>query len=569
MNGMARRRRVAIGSAVVAVIGLAACTDDDSASPATTASAATAAPTSTAAAPTSAESTAPPTTAAGKLLEAPVSPVPPLLDDAKVQAAVDQLDGIIADAMDRTGIPGVATAVVYKDKVLYAKGFGVRKVGEPDKVDPDTVFQVASVSKPVASTIVAGVVGQGKANWTEPVKTWNPDFELKDPYVTANADLADLLSHRSGLPGLSGDLLEDLGWDRDYILGVLKEQPLEPFRQTYDYSNFGITEAGVAAADAMGMSWEDLADTVLFKPLGMTSSSYRHSDYEARSNKALISVPVGPDADKKWESKFVRNADAEAPAGGLSTSVNDMVKFIRLQLGKGTVDDTQIVDATALQQTHLPHQEIRQPTDPAMRTQFYGLGWNVNYDDEGRVKLDHSGAFFLGAGTNVMFLPGEQLGVVTLTNGQPHGVPESINNAFVDAAQHGKPTVDWLTFYDKAFQGLYDAYAQAGAEWATPPASPAPPKALTAYVGTFQNAYYGPLTVQATGDQLSMTMGPPAAPVTFALTPFDGDKFTFDTVGENATGKSGATFTVGADGTAASVTLDVYNATGLGTFTRG
>lgn len=566
------RVRAALVTAV-GVLALAACTSDGeskgTATTATTSPSASASPTS--APPSVAAASTPaslPDTSSSSLLPAPVSPVPASLDDARVQAAVDQLDGIIAAAVERTGMPGLATAVVYKDKVVYAKGFGVREVGKPDKVDADTVFQVASVSKPVASTVIAAVVGQGKANWTDPVRTWNPEFELGDPYVTAQTDLADLLSHRTGLPGLSGDLLEDLGWDRDYILSVLKEQPLNAFRQTYDYSNFGITEAGVAAADAVGVTWEDLATTELFDPLGMKNSSYRHADFMANPDKALIHVPVGPITDKVWEAKYVRNADAEAPAGGLSTSINDMAQFIRLQLGAGTVDGKEIVDPAALQVTHVPHQEISQPTDPAVRAQFYGLCWNVNYDDQGRVKLDHSGAFFLGTGTNVMMLPGEQLGIVTLTNGQPHGVPEAINNAFFDAAQNGRPTVDWLSFYDQAFQGAYDAYANAGAEWKTPPANAAPPKAPSAYAGTYQNAYYGPLTVTGNGDALSMTMGPPAAPVTFALSDFDGDTFTFVTIGENATGNSGATFTVGADGTATSVTLSAYDATGLGTFTR-
>jgi hypothetical protein len=349
---------------------------------------------------------------------------------------------------------------------------------------------------------------------------------------------------------------------------VIKQQPLEPFRQTYEYSNFGFTEAGVAAADAMSTSWEDLATDVLFKPLGMDSSSYRHADYEARANKALIHVPVGPLTDKRWEAKYVRNADAEAPAGGLSTSVNDFAKFLRLQLGNGTLDGTKYIDGAALQEAHVPHQEISHPDNPAVRTQFYGLGWNVIYDDNGRVRLDHSGAFFLGAGTNITFYPGEQLGIVTLTNGQPHGVPEAINNAFMDAAQHGKPTVDWFGYFDKVFAGLYAEVAQAGAKWRTPPAHPAPAMALETYAGTYQNAYYGPLTVQASGDRLSMAMGPPAAPTTFVLTHFDGDSFTFETIGENAFGPSGATFTIASDGTAASVVLDAYNATGLGTFTR-
>lgn len=131
---------------------------------------------------------------------------------------------------------------------------------------------------PLASTVAAGVVGRKAIKWTDPVINFNPDFSLKDPYVTRNATFADLMSHRGGLGTGSGDLLEDLGFDRSYILAHLNQQPLDTFRTSYHYSNFGYTEGGQAVADAMKMSWEDLADEILFKPLGMSSTSYRHAD---------------------------------------------------------------------------------------------------------------------------------------------------------------------------------------------------------------------------------------------------------------------------------------------------
>ena len=228
----------------------------------------------------SSDSTAPssPSPAPSSLPSAPEAQVPPLLDRAKVDNALARLDGSVRNAMEQTGVPGIAVAVVYHDEVLHAQGYGVRKVGEAATVDADTVFQLASVSKPLASTVVAGVVGRGKAHWTDPVIRHNPAFALKDPYVTRNATFEDLMSHRSGLHTGAGDLLEDLGFDRDYILAHLNQQPLDPFRDTYNYSNFGYTEGGQAAADAMGMPWEDLAEEILFRPLGMASSSYRHAD---------------------------------------------------------------------------------------------------------------------------------------------------------------------------------------------------------------------------------------------------------------------------------------------------
>lgn len=480
---------------VVLGLGLTACADDsdDRAAPTTSAPEAATPPASAASsttapsAPRSTSSPAASTTVAASpsssLLAGPVQPVPPLLDEAKVDNAVGQIDGLVQSAIDRTGLPGAAVAVVYRDEVIFAKGYGVREVGRPETVDPDTVFQVASVSKPLTSTVIAGVVGQGKASWTTPVVTYNPEFALSDPYVTANATLSDLLSHSSGLNTGAGDLLEDLGWDRDYILGKLDQQPLDAFRSTYNYSNFGITEAGQATADAMAMAWEDLAQETLFGPLGMTSTSYRHADYEARTNKALIHVEVGAPGSKQWDASYVRNADAEAPAGGVSSSVNDLAKFVRLQLGAGSFAGTPVVDPAALQVTHVPHQELSQPTTPGVRTQFYGLCWNVTTDDEGRVKLDHSGAFRLGAATNVMLMEGEQLGIVTLTNGMPLGIPEAINNAFFDAAQNGQPTVDWLEYYESAWRSIYAEADSASGQYTTPPASPTPALDLAAYAG--------------------------------------------------------------------------------------
>ena len=232
--------------------------------------------------------------AAKPLLKAPVVPVPPLFTEAAIDKATAALDGIVEDAMKRTGMPGVAVGVVYKDKVIYAKGFGVRELGKPGAIDPDTVFLLASVSKPIASTIVAKLVGDGVVKWDDPAKLHNPAFALNDPYVTEHATLADLLSHRSGLRTGSGDLLEDLGFDRDYILSHLDQQPLDPFRATYHYSNFGYTAGGIAAAVAAGKSWEDLADEVLFKPAGMTTASYRHADYLANKDRAHIhAAPEG------------------------------------------------------------------------------------------------------------------------------------------------------------------------------------------------------------------------------------------------------------------------------------
>ncbi|HYX48589.1 MAG TPA: serine hydrolase domain-containing protein, partial [Ktedonobacteraceae bacterium] len=209
----------------------------------------------------------------------------------QVETAIPKLEQYAKDAMQRTGVPGIAVTVVFHDEVLYLKGFGVRKVGENQAVDADTVFQIASLSKPIASTVVAGVVGDKLVSWDDPIIKHDPGFQMDNPYVTQKVTIRDMFSHRSGLPDHAGDLLEDIGFDRATILDRLRYLPTDNyFRSKYDYTNFGLTEAAVAAAKAVGKTWEDLAEQRLYQRLGMKDTSSRFADYEAASNRALLHV---------------------------------------------------------------------------------------------------------------------------------------------------------------------------------------------------------------------------------------------------------------------------------------
>ncbi|MGW6918764.1 serine hydrolase [Kitasatospora sp. NPDC054939] len=499
--------------------------------------------------PTSAPATAPP------------AQPPPQLTDEQVASAVARIDAYAQNALAKTGVPGLALAVVYKDKLVHAKGFGVRRLGSPETVDPDTVFQLASVSKPISSTVVAGAVGQKAVKWDDPVVTHDPGFGLADPWVSTHATIADLFSHRSGLPDHAGDLLQDLGYQRDYILQHLRDQPLAPFRASYAYTNYGLTQAAVAVAKAKGVAWEELAADVLYEPLGMTSTSSLRAAYDAAANKATPHVRT----DAGWQVSATENPDPQSPAGGVSSTVQDLARWMRLQLADGSFEGRQVVDAAGLNETRIPHAVSSPPRTPAGSAGFYGLGWNVSNDTRGRLRLNHSGAFELGAATVVTLLPSEQLGIVVLSNGQPIGVPEAVAEEFFDLAQNGRETVDWLGFMGQvvpaaALEGVSPT------DYTKPPAGAAPAKADSAYVGTYGNGYYGPLTVTSANGGLVMTLGPDNRQ--FPLQHYDGDVFSFRTTGENAVGLSGVTFTVGADGQASRVVVEQLDHEGLGTFTR-
>src|SRR5437762_12475695 len=211
----------------------------------------------------------------------------------QVTHATQELEKLAQKQIQEDALPGLAIAVVFQDKVVYAKGFGVRDVNTKASVDADTVFQLASLSKSIGSTVVAELVGEGKITWYSKLSILDPTFEMFDTWVTREITIRDMYAHRSGLPAHAGDLLEDLGFTRSEILYRLRYQhPDSSFRSHYAYTNFGMTEGAIAAAKAYGLEWEEAAARKLYKPLGMSSTSSRYADFIARRNKALGHVLV-------------------------------------------------------------------------------------------------------------------------------------------------------------------------------------------------------------------------------------------------------------------------------------
>lgn len=480
----------------------------------------------------------------------------------RIAAALSGIDRLAVQAVTTSGVPGLAVAVVHNDKVIYLKGFGVREMGKSGAVTPDTVFQLASMSKPIASTVVAAIVSGGTATWDDPVVTHDPGFQLKDAWVTREVTLRDLFSHRSGLPGDAGDDLEGVGYERGEILRRLRYvQPASSLRSAYAYSNFGLTTGGVTAARAFGKSWEEAAAELLYRPLGMNSTSSRFKDYAAAPNRALLHVKV----DGRWAAAFTRQPDAQSPAGGVSSTARDLAQWVRLQLGGGMLNNKRVIGADALAETHRPH-IVKGTNHLTGAPSFYGLGWGVEHDERGRLFWSHAGAFSLGARTYVRLLPAENLGIVILSNAFPTGVPEGLGASFYDLALSGKVSRDWIPFWNAPFQAMYDSFGAAGAVYARPPAPPFPALPLAAYAGTYHNEYFGDIHVVQGNGGLVLQQGPQKRP--FLLRHFDRDLFTYIPEPDLPAALAGVNFSVGPDRRAQSVVLGNLASDGRGTFTR-
>ncbi|EUA57597.1 beta-lactamase family protein [Mycobacterium intracellulare 1956] len=338
--------------------------------------------------------------------------------------------------------------------------------------------------------------------------------------------VADVYSHRSGLPDHAGDKLEDLGYDRRQTLERLRYLPLAPFRISYAYTNYGITAGAEAVAAAAGKSWEDLSDEALYRPLNMTSTSSRFADFLARPNHAVNHVKV---ADK-WESRFQRDPDPQSPAGGVSSSVNDMARWLMMLLGNGTHDGRRIAAPEDLLPAISPQTVSTPATTPKARTGFYGYGFNASVDSSGRTEYSHSGAFALGAATNFVVMPSEDVGIIALTNGAPYGIPETLTAEFMDLVQYGQIREDWGPLYQKAIGWLNNPVGSLVGK--QPPPNPAPAKPLRDYAGVYASDYWGPAVVTEHDGALHLAMGPKNH--TVALTHWDGDTFTFPLTDENA-----------------------------------
>jgi CubicO group peptidase (beta-lactamase class C family) len=525
-------KRAATAAFMVALLALAGCGPGQSVS-----------------SPPSALSDAPPYEVSGL-------DIPP----GRISDAISKVDGLAGDLMKSTGIPAMAVAVVRGGKTVYAKGFGVKDARKGDsqdnKVDADTVFQLASISKSVGATVVAHEVTDNVVTWDTPVVSKLPWFELSDPYVSSHVTVADLYSHRSGLPDHAGDQLEDLDYDRHQSLERLRYLPLAPFRISYAYTNFGLTAAAEAVAAAAGKPWEDLSDEVLYRPLGMASTSSRFSDFLARPNHAVNHVKVGD----KWEPRFQRDPDPQTPAAGVSSSVNDMARWLTMVLANGTYNGQRITSPEALLPAITPQAVSTPPATPKARASFYGHGFAVSVNSSGRTTYSHSGAFTLGEATNFVVMPSEDLAIIALTNAGPYGIPETLTAQFMDLVQYGQIREDWAALYKKAIAPINNPEGSLVGK--QPPANAVPARPLSDYLGVYASDYWGPAVVTERDGALQLAMGPKNQ--TFTLMHWDGDTFTFPLTSENAPPGTISKATFAGN----TLNLEYYDASKLGTFTR-
>ncbi len=414
-------------------------------------------------------------------------------------AAPPALDRTVGRVMNAFRVPGVALAIVKDGHVIVARGYGVRRLGDPPPVDGRTLFGIASNTKVFTATALGLLVEEGKLEWDAPVVRYLPWFQMWDPFVTRELTVRDLLVHRSGLGLGAGDLLwwPPSTYNRHEIARRLRFiRPATSFRSAYAYDNVLYLVAGEVIEAVSGQTWEDFVSTRILKRVGMTESNVRHSAAAAGGNVAATHAEV--DGTVRPIKPF--DSDNTNPAGGINSSAEDMARWVSVLLDEGRLPDGSRLfsERTARELTTIVTPLA--PGDPApelaaQRRNFrgYALGLNV-LDYRGKKMVTHTGSL-PGYVSRVTLLPELRLGVVVLTNQESEEAFNAITYQVLDYYL-AAPPVDWLDAYGKFSERTQASVAAASKRAAAaraPDSRPSLP--LARYAGTYNDAWYGDVEI--------------------------------------------------------------------------
>lgn len=441
-----------------------------------------------------------------------------------------EIDRIVQRTMETFEVPGMAVSVVHDGQVHYSKGFGIVETGSDARVDEETLFQIASVSKAFTAAALAVLVDEGKLGWEDPVIDYIPEFRMHDPWVTREFTIRDLLTHRSGLPLGAGDLLifPQGNATREEIIQAFRHlEPTSSFRSQFDYDNLLYIVAGEVVARVSGQSFEDFVEARLLQPLGMT-------DCVASAGRvAPGSVSATPHLlmDGEHEITAAGITDVSAPAGGVTCSARSMTRWMAMVLAEGKIADGEaLVSEDQFAELTGPVTLLGTPGYMAEHAgshlSAYALGWNVS-TFYGQPMLAHGGGLW-GMTTYIMILPEQGLALFASNNlmsAAPRAVLAEIADEFL-ADSEATENKDWIGIISELSQQRRDSASEVVAEaMAARDAESAPSLPLEAYTGTYRDPWYGDIHITLEEDGQLWFRSDRNEPLQGALEHFQYDTF--------------------------------------------
>jgi CubicO group peptidase (beta-lactamase class C family) len=410
------------------------------------------------------------------------------------QARLAELGRFVEQGQQVLGIPGVALGVVQDGKVVFAGGFGVKDLGGTEKPDADTLFMIASNTKAMTTLLLAKLVDEHRIAWDTPVTQLLPSFKLGDAATTRSVLVKHLICACTGMPR------QDLEWIFDYgkmtpestmaLLGTM--QPTSKFGELFQYSNLMAAAAGYTGAHVihpdmeLGAAYDTSMQSYVFDPLGMKETTFN-------MKRAVSSNHAGshsPDADGKTAKAVTAINDAiipARPAGGAWSSVNDMLKYISMELAEGKLPDgTTYISKGPLLERRAPQVSIGKDVT-------YGMGLMV--DTTYGIPVVHHGGDLVGYHSDMMWLPQQNVGLVILTNADPGWLlRDRIRRKLLEVLFDGHPEAD--AQLDADAKSFYSELA-AERKLMTIPADPNESAKLAKH---YMNPKLGEINVSTSGD---------------------------------------------------------------------
>ena len=415
----------------------------------------------------------------------------------------DSLDVYVEKALTTWQIPGAAVCVVKDGEVLVMTGYGVREAGKDGKVDENTLFMIGSNTKAFTGTALALLEQDGKLALDDKVQKYLPDFTMKDPWVTKELSLTDILSHRMGMETFQGDFMywtSDLTMD-EVIVKFGQLTPMYSFRTKWGYTNAGFATAGKIIEKVSGKPWGEFLDERIFTPLGMSRTLALSKEFKNADNIAIPHTII----DKQTVPIPIPDIDNLAPAGSIGSSVKDMSNWLIAQLNKGKLNEEDVISHSVINKTRQPVSIVRRTSHPfnIQHYSLYALGWQLE-DYEGRELVEHTGGVN-GFVTSVTLVPEENLGVVVLTNTDQNGLFIALKWEIIDAFL-GLPYRNYSdTFYERFGKGREREEQRITELRDSANMNLTPSLSLDEYTGRYVHDVYGFTDITRDGDILEMS----------------------------------------------------------------
>ena len=405
----------------------------------------------------------------------------------------DSLDTYINRAMTLWRIPGVAVCVVKDNQVVLMKGYGIKEMGLNERVDENTLFMIGSNTKAFTATALAMLANEDKLSLDDKVTKYFPWFKLDDKTAGEMATVRDLLCHRLGLKTFQGDFTfynSDL--TRLQITQKMSQlKAAYPFRTKWGYTNSAFLTAGEIIPRVSGKSWEDYLKQNIFAPLGMSNTLALTAEMPKSLNRTVPHTFI----DERLSPVPYGQLDNMAPAMSISSSVNDMSKWVMMLLNNGKIGVKQVIPAAAIAATRAPQDVVgtARRLNGQINYSLYGLGWQLE-DYAGHNMVMHDGGV-TGYVSSVTLVPDEHLGIIVLTNTDQNEFYEALKWELVDVFLK-QPFRNYSEQYlaraknEKALQQQMDKKLRDSVALNLQPAP-----FVSNYTGTYQNELYGNVSI--------------------------------------------------------------------------